>query len=146
MARTDEENRRKQIVGGISILVVLMVLVCGTIAGWRYLPGLLGEWIGMMIGVLTTPFFLEGSFLMLGLTIVLVLNIWRRNRDGDDFVDLVEMDEANLPEHAKWAAYRTAQMEDEVPGLQAQAEELERELGDASVPKKAETQADSRRS
>jgi hypothetical protein len=122
MTRTDDENRRRQIVGGVSIIVVLAVLVCGTLIGWRYLPGLLGEWIGTMIGALTTPFILEGSFLVIGLMIVLALNIWRRQRDGDDFVHLEEVDDASLPEHAKWAIYRTAPLEGEVPSLQAQAE------------------------
>jgi hypothetical protein len=93
MTGADDENRRKQIVGGISILVVMALVVCGTLVGWRYVPGLLGEWIGMIIGVMTTPFFMEGSFLVLGLIIVLGLNIWRRKREGDDFVDLEVLDE-----------------------------------------------------
>ncbi len=122
MTRADDEDRPRQIIWGISILIALTVLICGTLIGWRYLPGLLGEWIGTMIGALTTPFLLEGSFLVIGLMVVLVLNIWRRKRDGDDFVHLEELDEPGLPEHAKWAIYRKAPLEGEVPSLQAQAE------------------------
>jgi hypothetical protein len=122
MTRADDENSPRQIVVGISILVVLGLIVCGAIAGWRYLPGLLGEWIGTMIGVLTTPFLLEGSFVVLGFVIVLVLNIWRRKRGGEDFVYLEELDDPDLPAHAKWAVYQTAPLDGEVPSLQEQAE------------------------
>ena len=111
---------------GAGILVVLMLLVCGALIGWRYLPGLLGEWIGMMVGVMTTPFFLETSFVLIGLTVVVTINHWRQKRDGDELVYLEQVDGAdaagNLPEHAKWAVYREKPLAGEIPSLLAQAE------------------------
>ena len=59
ITQTDDENRGKQIAVGAGILGVLMLLVCSALIGWRYLPGILGEWIGTMVGVMTTPFLLE---------------------------------------------------------------------------------------
>jgi hypothetical protein len=126
MTRADEDNRVKQIAVGAGILVMLAVTVCGLLVGWRYLPGLLGEWIGMMIGVLTTPFFLEASFICIGLTLVVAINHWRQKRDGDELVYLEQVDgpdvPAGMPEQAKWAVYREKPLPGEMPSLQAQAE------------------------
>ena len=88
MTQTDNDKRVKEIAVGAGILAVLTLGVCGTLVGWRYLPGLLGEWVGMMVGVMTTPFFMEASFVILGLTVVLALNYWRQRRAGDEWVDL----------------------------------------------------------
>jgi hypothetical protein len=97
MTHADQENRGRQIAAGVGILVVLAILICCTLTGWRYLPGLVGEWMGMMIGVATTPFFMEGSFLVLGLFVVVAINLWRRKRDGEELVYLEPSDESGLP-------------------------------------------------
>ncbi len=126
MKRTDEDNRVKQIVVGAMILVGLAFVVCGVLVGWRYLPGLLGEWIGTMVGVLTTPFFLEASFILIGLTVVVAINHWRQKREGDEFVYLEQIDgpdvSVGLPEQAKWAVYREKPLPGETPTLLAQVE------------------------
>ncbi|MEI8037249.1 MAG: Hpt domain-containing protein [Verrucomicrobiota bacterium] len=88
MTRVDNDNRVKQIAVGVGILTVLTVAFCGTLVGWRHVPGLAGEWLGLIVGVMTTPFLLEASFVILGLTVVLVLNSWHRRRSGDDWVEL----------------------------------------------------------
>lgn len=125
MARLKDE-RVKQVAIGVGILVVLTVVVTGLLMGWRLLPGLLGEWLGTMIGILTTPFFMEASFAILGLVIVISLNHWRQHKDGDDFVYLEQVTgpdaPADLPEHAKWATYREKPLDGENPSLLAQAE------------------------
>lgn len=126
MTRTDDENRGRQIAVGVGILVLLTLAVCGALMGWRYLPGLLGEWIGMMIGVMTTPFFLEASFVIIGLMLVFAVNHWQQKRDGEEFVYLEQVDgpevPADLPEHAKWAVYRERPLEGEIPPLREQVE------------------------
>ncbi len=120
------DERVKQVAVGVVILVTLTILVAGTLLGWRLIPGLLGEWVGMMIGIVTTPFFMEASFAILGLVTVIALNIWRQRKDGDEFVylDLVDgpIPPQNLPEHAKWALYREKPLDLEKPSLLAQAE------------------------
>jgi hypothetical protein len=125
MERTSDE-RVKQVVIGASILIVLTVVVAGALMGWRLLPGLLGEWVGMMIGIVTTPFFMETSFAILGLAIVMFLNHWRQQKDGDELVYLEQVSgpdvPADLPEHAKWALYREKPLAGEGPSLLAQAE------------------------
>ena len=54
--------------------------------------GCWGEWIGMMVGVMTTPFFLEASFIFIGLTLVMAINHWRQKREGDECVYLEQVD------------------------------------------------------
>jgi hypothetical protein len=104
-------------------LLAIMLVVCGVLIGWRYLPGLLGEWIGFMVGVMTTPFLLEASFVILGLTVVVAINVWRQRHAGDELVYLEQVEGAeNLPERARWALYRDAPLAGEVPSLQTQAE------------------------
>jgi len=121
MTHADQEHRGRQIAVGVGILLTVTALVCGTLIGWRYLPGLMGEWIGTMVGVATTPFFLEGSFVVLGVTIVVAINHWRLKRDGDELVYLEQVDETdlsgNLPDQAKWAVYKEAPLAGEVPSL-----------------------------
>lgn len=126
MTRIETDNRLKQIVWGAGIVLVIAVAVCGTLVGWRHLPGILGEWIGTMVGVMTTPFFLEASFAVIGLCVVLALNHWRMRKSGDELVYLERVDgpdlPPDLPDHAKWAVFRDEPLPGEVPSLQAQAE------------------------
>ncbi len=109
MARKHDE-RTRQIIIGACILLAITVAVCSMLLGWMYLPGLLGEWVGMIIGVMTTPFFLEASFLLLGLLIVISINIWRRHKNGDECVYLEQVTGPDvpddLPDQARWAIYR----------------------------------------
>lgn len=109
MARAHDE-RTRQIATGGGILLAITVVVCAMLLGWMHLPGLLGEWIGTMIGIVTTPFFMEGSFLLLGLVIVISLNIWRRHKNGDECVYLEQVTGADipsdLPDQARWAIFR----------------------------------------
>jgi hypothetical protein len=122
MAMQDDE-RRRQIVAAGGILLTITVLVCGALIGWRHLPGILGEWLGTLIGVMTTPFFLELSFAALGLTVVLMLNHWRQKRAGDELLYLEQVEEpGNLPDHAKWAIYSKPPLTGEEPSLLAQAD------------------------
>lgn len=69
-------------------MLALTVMICGMLLGWRYLPGLFGEWVGLMVGLVTTPVILEVFFVILGLTVVVVINHWQRIRDGDELVYL----------------------------------------------------------
>ncbi len=125
MERADDE-RVKQVAIGAGIIIVLTVVVTGLLVGWRLLPGLLGEWVGTMIGIMTTPFFMEASFAILGLVIVIWLNHWRMHKDGDEFVYLEQVAgpdvPADLPESARWAVYRQKPLAGEEPSLLAQAE------------------------
>jgi len=122
MAEADDE-RRKQIITGAAILLALSVIVSGILIGWRHLPGAAGEWLGTMIGMMTTPFLLELSFAVLGITVVFLLNHWHQKRAGDDFMYLEEVDEpADLPDHAKWAMFHEPPLNGEEPSLLIQAD------------------------
>lgn len=105
------------------ILLAVAVLLCGMLLVWRYLPGIWGEWVGMMVGVATTPFFMEAGCAALGLTLVLAINHWRQRREGAELVYLEQMEAAAaLPEHARWAIYRNEPLAGESPGPLEQVE------------------------
>lgn len=82
-----DDNRGRQIRVGGMILAAIAVLVIGLLVGWRLIPGWVGESFGMVAGILSTPFFMEGSFVVIGLVTILGLNIWRRRKEGDEFVE-----------------------------------------------------------
>ncbi len=88
MATNNTEDRGRQILVGAAILGTIMVLVCGLLVGWRLIPGWVGESFGMLAGILSTPFFMEGSFVIMGFLIVVGLNTWRRRNEGDEFVEI----------------------------------------------------------
>lgn len=86
------ESRGKQILVGAAILFTLTVAVMSLLLGWRKIPGVVGEAGGIVAGVMSTPFFLEASFAVLGLLIVLALNIYRRHKGGNEFVSMEELE------------------------------------------------------
>ena len=120
------DERTRQVLLGSGVIVGATLAICGSLLGWRYVPGWVGEWVGMMLGIMTTPFFMEASFVILGLVLVVGLNSWRRKRAGDELVYLEEIDgpdaPADLPDHAKWAIYRDQPLPGENPSLRERAE------------------------
>jgi len=105
-----KDERVKQATIGAVILLPIAVLVPSALLGWRLIPGLWGEWLGTLAGLLTTPFVMETSFLILGILIVITINHRRRIKDGDEFVFLEQVEEMDapmdLPDQAKWALFR----------------------------------------
>lgn len=83
------------IVGGAILLGVLLITIAIRVAGAA--PGVLGEWFGMIAGLLSTPVFLEVSFFAIGLMIVVGVNHWRMKREGDEFVTLDEEGSSSVP-------------------------------------------------
>lgn len=80
-------SRTRQLLAGLGIILGLSALLVLLWLG-RGLPGWPGELFRMITGLLTTPIFMEVSFLFLGLLIVLAINHWRRRRDGDECVEI----------------------------------------------------------
>lgn len=96
------DERKQQVMVGLAVLAGVAALIL-LIASGRHLPGLGGEFFGRVLGIITTPFLMETSFIILGFVLVMSLNLWRRHRDGDEFVDLDRFSE-DLPESAREAA------------------------------------------
>jgi hypothetical protein len=121
-----EVSRKKQVMIAFAILATITAGALSLLLGWRFVPGLLGEWLGVIAGLISTPFFLEASFVVLGLLIVTGLNSWRRSKEGDEFVYLEQIKEpdlaADLPDQAKWAIYREKPLPSEGISLLEQAE------------------------
>jgi hypothetical protein len=68
---------------------ILAGVGCGVVAlllGGRLVPGVLGEWLGTLAGIASTPFLLEPALALCGVLVVIVLNTVRRQREGDDFL------------------------------------------------------------
>jgi len=104
----DDDPRRKQLIIGLGILTVLILVVPTFYALYRFVPGLFGDWLGVIAGVMSTPFLLEFFFVVIGIIIVIGLNHVRQRREGDEFVYLEQVNDpaaAGLPEHSKFAVY-----------------------------------------
>lgn len=82
------ESRGKQFLVGGTILLAVAGVVIPLLLFWREIPGLLGETVGKVVGIMSTPFFMEASFVILGFLIVVSLNTWRRHKEGDEFVTI----------------------------------------------------------
>lgn len=110
------DERVKQVGVGLGMIALVILLLAAVWFG-RFLPGLPGEWFERLLGLITTPFIMEGSFALLGLCLVIGLNLWRLHREGDEFVYLEEVKDApaNLPDQAHWAVYRQAPLPGEEP-------------------------------
>jgi uncharacterized membrane protein len=86
-----DDERVKQVAIAIGIL---LAVACGVVTlwlGWMHIPGPAGEFLGMIVGIMSTPFFLEASFVVVGVLIVMAVNAVRRHRDGEDFVTVEQL-------------------------------------------------------
>jgi hypothetical protein len=87
-----EDKRIAQVLLG-ALILVLLALAAGTVViGSPHLPGVFGQWVAFMVGLMTTPVFLEISAFVVGLMVVFAINHWRERREGPE---LVELDEAS---------------------------------------------------
>jgi hypothetical protein len=89
------ESRKRQILVGVAILCAVAVGFTSLLLFWRQIPGWVGESVGMVVGIMSTPFFMEASFVILGIIIVVGLNTWRRHKEGDEFVTMEEKDDGD---------------------------------------------------
>lgn len=85
-----KDERTKQVAAGFAVIAGVAGLIL-LIASARFLPGVGGEFFGRILGVISTPFLMEASFLVLGFVVVMTLNLWRQRREGDEFVHLDEL-------------------------------------------------------
>lgn len=119
--RNDDDPRGWQLAIGLGILALLILTVPAFYIVWRFVPGVLGEWLGVIAGVMSTPFLLEISFVVLGLIIVVGLNQMRQKRAGDEFVYLEQVNDpsapADLPDRSKFAIYRDRPLPGAKPAL-----------------------------
>lgn len=83
----DGDQRNKQIVWAAVILIGVGLVVSCILLFGRKLPGLWGEWASTLIGVMTTPFLMEVSFVLIGISIVAVVNHLAALRSGDEWVN-----------------------------------------------------------
>lgn len=116
-------SQKRSIFKGLLVLLVVTLLLMG-IQFARFLPGFLGECFAMVAGFLTTPFIMEASLVIGGFVAVILINDYRRHREGDEFVYLDEIQHPppGLPEHAKFAIYKEKPLPGEEPSPMDQLE------------------------
>lgn len=106
----DDDPRPKQLAVGLGILGVILLVVPAFYIIWHFVPGVFGEFLGVIAGIISTPFLLEICFAILGLIIVVALNNMRMKRNGDEFVYLEEVADplvrAGLPDRSTFAIYK----------------------------------------
>lgn len=117
------DERTRQIAVAAAIVLGVGAVISAILLLWPRIPGVLGEWLGFLAGVVTTPFFMEASFALLGLSLVIALNHWRQKKAGDELVYLEQVEpEAGLPEHAAWAVFKDPPLNAKMPTSVEQAE------------------------
>lgn len=87
------DERKKHISIGMILIAVFFILLA-SVAGVAYLPGFVGELGTMCLSMLTSPFVLETAIAGLAFTALFAINGWRRNKEGDDYL---ELDEDGIP-------------------------------------------------
>lgn len=87
------ENRKLQMAVGAAILLAVTGGVLLLWFGWRHVPGRAGDFLGMLVGFLSTPFILEISFFLLGCAILTGVHMVRRGLEPDEFVSHLELEE-----------------------------------------------------
>jgi hypothetical protein len=109
-------SQTRSIIKGVLILVAVTALLMGVQMA-RFLPGFAGECFAMLAGFLTTPFIMEASLVIGGFVAVIMINDYRRSREGDEFVYLDEIKDPppGLPDHAKFAIYKEKPLPGEQP-------------------------------
>ena len=81
------DERKKNIIIGSTLIGCFFILL-GLVAGSAYLPGFAGELGTMCLSMLTSPFIMETVIALLALTSLFAINGWRRNKEGDDYLEL----------------------------------------------------------
>jgi len=92
MTLRGDDERVKQVAIAVGILLAVACGVVGLWLGWMRIPGPVGEFVGMVVGIMSTPFFLEASFVIMGMLILMVVNAIQRQREGDLFLTPEELD------------------------------------------------------
>lgn len=90
-AESRELSRVQQVLLGGGVIFGVMLLTCG-IRLTLGMSGFVGEVLALFAGILSTPFFLEASFLLIGFVIVIGLNSYARERGGEEYVSREELE------------------------------------------------------
>ncbi len=94
------KSRTRQILIGAAIIFFFGIIICAALLGSRRIPGVPGEALSMAVGILTTPFLMEFSFVTAGFILIAVFRNFREQRDGDEFVEM-EVPDKIAPQRKK---------------------------------------------
>lgn len=88
--------QRKPLVIGLGFIVAAALVIVTVWAG-SYLPGFAGEIFSMLAGIMWTPVLLDTALFVLGFALILGLNLYRRKREGDEYVYLEQVEGPDIP-------------------------------------------------
>lgn len=124
MSSTPTESRRRQILLGSLVIGVVGLFLILLWLG-RHIPGTVGEWFGLVVGITTSPFLMPVFFILLGFFVVNTINGWRRHREGDECVYLETAEgpgSEDLPKDARSVIYQDLPLPAESPDQISQLE------------------------
>ncbi len=78
---------------GCSIMMVFFFILAAVGMTAHYSTGILQEAAAKLGGLMSTPVIMELSFFFIGFILLLSYNIYKRNAEGDDFVEMEIKDE-----------------------------------------------------
>ena len=83
-------NKRTLLTG----FALISLFFSGAFIIWAgsYIPGNIGYTFRFIAGLISTPFIMEATIAIVSLFIVLTLNAYRREKEGDDYMT-IEVDE-----------------------------------------------------
>jgi len=86
-----EKQWVKTLIIGCSIMMsfFLFLVLVGCLA--HYSSGLLQESAAKLAGIMSSPLFMEASFLFIGVILLMTYNIIRRKLEGDDYVEMISL-------------------------------------------------------
>jgi len=92
--KLDRSHGFRTVFIGFGLILIVFAIIVIIWAG-TFLPGYLGEVFRSVAGLLGTPLIMEGSFCLIALFIVLSVNSYRREKEGDEYVsmDIPEKDD-----------------------------------------------------
>jgi hypothetical protein len=83
-----DRDRLRPILAAACFFLCAAILIHVFLLLHPHVPGVLGAWMSTIGGVVTTPFFMEASLAVLGLSVVSIINHWRLKIGGDELVEI----------------------------------------------------------
>ena len=88
-----EKTWVKTLIVGCSIMMAFFFILAAVGMTAHYSTGFLQETAAKIGGMMSSPVIMELSFFFIGFILLCCYNIYRRNADGDDFVEMEIKDE-----------------------------------------------------
>lgn len=103
--------QKKSLAVGLALILAAALFIILIWTG-TFLPGLAGETFAKMAGIMWTPVLLDITLFLFGLSLVLWLNKYRLEKEGDEYVYLEQVEgpeiPSDLPQETRSVIYKAA--------------------------------------